>query len=88
MCGEAVAQNRALLVLAEGVSDAHVVAWLAEVNSQLPDYAQVHVWQRAAPFTAANGLLTANGRLRRDALLTRFPLVDLDSTAVAAQEHA
>lgn len=88
VCGEAVAQNRALLVLAEGVSDAHVVAWLAEVNSQLPDYAQVHVWQRAAPFTAANGLLTANGRLRRDALLTRFPLVDLDSTAVAAQEHA
>ena len=33
----------------------------------------VHRWLRAdAPFTRANGLLTANGRLRRAALAERY----------------
>jgi len=39
----------------------------------LPDYAQVHQWTRLdQPFTPANGLLTANGRPRREAILERY----------------
>jgi len=39
----------------------------------LPDYARVHHWLRAAePFTAGNGLATANGRLRRNALFNHY----------------
>jgi hypothetical protein len=39
----------------------------------LPDYARVHHWSRLdQPFTAANGLLTANGRPRRDAIVKHY----------------
>ena len=42
-------------------------------NETLPDYAQVHQWTRLPqPFTAANGLLTANGRPRRDAIVAQY----------------
>jgi long-subunit acyl-CoA synthetase (AMP-forming)/pyrroloquinoline quinone (PQQ) biosynthesis protein C len=46
---------------------------LDEINAGLPDYARVRAWIEAdAPFTAANGLATANGRLRRDAIRARY----------------
>lgn len=46
---------------------------LAEVNQGLPDYAQVRGFVRAdAPFNFADGLLTSNGRPRRDAILARY----------------
>jgi len=42
-------------------------------NSRLPDYAQIASWIRGeAPFGAANGLATANGRVRRDAVWARY----------------
>jgi hypothetical protein len=42
-------------------------------NARLPDYAQIAFWIRAeAPFSAANGLATANGRVRRDAVWSRY----------------
>lgn len=48
-------------------------AALDEVNAGLPDYARVaDVVLANAPFTAADGLLTANGRPRRDAILRRY----------------
>ena len=35
-------------------------------DARLPDYARVHDWIAAhEPFTPANGMSTANGRLRR-----------------------
>jgi len=37
-------------------------------NSRLPSYAQVRQWLRVPPFSACEGLATANGRLRRDAI--------------------
>lgn len=50
-----------------------VGAALDAVNAALPDYARVRAWVEAdAPFTAANGLATANGRLRRDAIRARY----------------
>ncbi|MER2097420.1 MAG: long-chain acyl-CoA synthetase, partial [Pseudomonas qingdaonensis] len=46
---------------------------VAQANQALPDYAQVHRWTRLEqPFTTANGLLTANGRPRRDAIVERY----------------
>ncbi len=72
--GEARASNVAVLVpRAAGVSDQALETAVREANAGLPDYARVHAWIRAhEPFTAANGLATANGRLRRDALLARY----------------
>jgi long-subunit acyl-CoA synthetase (AMP-forming) len=48
-------------------------AALAQVNAALPDYARVRDFVRAeAPFAFADGLLTGNGRPRRDAILARY----------------
>lgn len=72
--GEALAQNVAVLVPRRAeLSDAELQAAVERVNAGLPDYARVHHWLRAAePFSASNGLATANGRLRRDALLSHY----------------
>ncbi len=46
---------------------------LADINRGLPDYAHVADYIRAdAPFALDNGLLTGNGRLRRDAIARRY----------------
>ncbi|MFX5157855.1 hypothetical protein ABTC76_20825, partial [Acinetobacter baumannii] len=61
-----------LLVHAPDMDDAALSAWLTEVNASLPDYARVSRWVRLPePFTAAAGLLTANGRPRRDLITQR-----------------
>ena len=72
--GEALPENHALLwPLRTDCSDAQLAAAVAEANTGLPDYAQVHRWTRLAePFTTANGLLTANGRPKRDAIVARY----------------
>jgi len=42
---------------------------IAEANSVLPDYARIKYWLPAqAPFLPQNGQLTANGRLKREAI--------------------
>ena len=56
----------------DGVTDAEIDRGIAAANARLPEYAQVRHWARAPePFTFQNGLLTSNGRLRRDAILER-----------------
>jgi long-subunit acyl-CoA synthetase (AMP-forming) len=72
--GEGQPRNVALLwPLDPGCSDALLAAAVAKANATLPDYARVHVWMRLPePFTPANGLLTTNGRLRRDEILARY----------------
>jgi long-subunit acyl-CoA synthetase (AMP-forming) len=69
--GEARPWNIAVLVTsAEG--DA-VQAAINAANSRLPDYARIKEWLRAdAPFTVANGQLTATGRLRRQPLWQHY----------------
>ena len=42
------------------------------VNAVLPAYARIAEWREAAPFTPFNGQLTANGRLRRDAITSAY----------------
>lgn len=62
-----------LVPRAAGLPDAAIAAAVASVNLRLPDYARVGAWIRAdEPFTSANGLATANGRVRRDAVLARY----------------
>lgn len=72
--GEALAANVAVIVPRRAdCTDADIAAAVAAANATLPDYARVQRWLRAdAPFTPANGLLTANGRLRRAALVERY----------------
>jgi long-subunit acyl-CoA synthetase (AMP-forming) len=56
-----------------GLSRAGLAAALREVNAGLPDYAGVaDVVLADRPFSAADGLLTANGRPRRDAIAQRY----------------
>lgn len=72
--GEAQPENVAVVVPRDAcASDAQIDAAVSEVNRALPDYARAHRWLRATqPFDASNGLATANGRLRRDALVVRY----------------
>lgn len=73
--GEARAENVAVLVPRDpAVTNMQIEAAVGEVNARLPDYARVHQWVRARePFTDANGMATANGRLRRAAILQAYP---------------
>jgi long-subunit acyl-CoA synthetase (AMP-forming)/pyrroloquinoline quinone (PQQ) biosynthesis protein C len=61
----------ALLSAAEQISDAQIQAHLDTVNRTLPDYAQVKVWLRI-PASAWQGLYTANGRPKRQAITEHF----------------
>jgi long-chain acyl-CoA synthetase len=46
---------------------------LDSVNPGLPHYKQVRAFRRVSePFTVDNGLLTANGKLKRNAITERF----------------
>ncbi|KRD34669.1 long-chain acyl-CoA synthetase [Lysobacter sp. Root916] len=55
------------------LTDAQLRSALDQVNAQLPDYAQVRDIVRAdAAFSALDGLMTSNGRPRRDAIFARY----------------
>lgn len=55
------------------LDEAALLEALDDVNRGLPDYAQIRDIVRAdAPFSFADGLLTSNGRPRRDAILARY----------------
>lgn len=67
--GEALPGNVAVLVPTLGMPDSAVAQAIEAVNRELPRYARVHAWVAAdAPFSADNGLATANGRVRRQAV--------------------
>lgn len=71
--GEARPFLVALLWADTRIGDAALAGRLARVNAGLPDYAQVRRWLRLdEPLTTGNGLLTANGKPRRAAILERF----------------
>jgi long-chain acyl-CoA synthetase len=51
-------------------TDAELQAAVNAANARLPDYARVHRWSRGrAPFVAASGMATPNGRPQRAAIL-------------------
>lgn len=74
--GEAQPWSAALIVPRQlpGIdAENAIIAAVVAANQSLPDYARVRKWLVAhEPFTPQNGMLTANGRLRRDQILTRY----------------
>ncbi|HEU0283049.1 MAG TPA: AMP-binding protein [Gallionella sp.] len=69
--GEARPWNVAVIVPRGNTSEAinAVNQAIAEANSVLPDYARIKYWLPAqTPFLPQNGQLTANGRLKREAI--------------------
>lgn len=67
--GEAKPFNVAVVFARKGFNLDAVASDIHMVNSQLPDYARVSRFILAEQaFTPANGLLTTNGRLKRDAI--------------------
>lgn len=70
--GEARSFNVAVVVPQAGATQS-VEAALEAANRRLPDYAGVSALIPAeTPFTLANGLATANGRLHRDAIAAAY----------------
>lgn len=65
--GDGAAALSALIVPATAGAD--VAGAVARVNAQLPEYARIGSIRCCAPFTPQNGLLTGNGRLKREAIL-------------------
>jgi long-chain acyl-CoA synthetase len=60
-------------IVTGGVSRAQVQAAVDAVNPQLPHYKQVRAFHlHAEPFSIENGLLTANGKLKRDLIASRL----------------
>jgi long-subunit acyl-CoA synthetase (AMP-forming) len=72
--GEARENNVAIIQPAAAtIPDATINACVAAANELLPDYARIHQWLRTdAEFSSANGLLTATGKPRRDAVWTHY----------------
>jgi long-chain acyl-CoA synthetase len=71
--GESRPFNCAVIVPYPGTPRDDIDAALDKANRRLPDYAQVRSWISATePFTANNGLSTANGRLRRTAIFSQY----------------
>ena len=72
--GEARPAVAALVSPARGdMSSEDIERAVARANTRLPDYARVRRWvQMPEEPSLANGLLTANGRLRRNNVLARF----------------
>jgi long-chain acyl-CoA synthetase len=61
------------LLITGDVSDQQVHSALDAVNPTLPHYKQVRAFRIIMePFTIENGLLTANGKLKRDLIARRF----------------
>jgi long-chain acyl-CoA synthetase len=71
--GDARPWNVAVIFPAPGATDAEVDQAVAATNPTLPDYARVARWVRAdAPFTPANGQLTATGKPLRPAIFSAY----------------
>lgn len=65
-------------VSSNGLPAERIQAALEEINATLPHYKQVRVFHVIhEPFSIENGLLTANGKIKRDAVWARFaPEID------------
>ncbi len=72
--GDGEAALSAVVVPTPGADPARLHAQIEAVNATLPDYARVgRVVIADQPFSVDNGLATANGRPRRDAIAHRYP---------------
>lgn len=80
--GEGRPWNSAVLasrILPGQDTEAALNAAVESANRELPDYARIHRWIFAGkPFSVEDGLLTTNGRVRRDGVLAHYR-TELDS---------
>ncbi|MGA0734055.1 MAG: long-chain acyl-CoA synthetase, partial [Steroidobacteraceae bacterium] len=70
-----------------GVSAVDLDAAINAANRRLPDYAQIRRWNGLPePLTLLAGTLTANGRIRRDAVFSRYQnlIEDMYVNAIAS----
>lgn len=71
--GEASTHLRAVIVPSAAMDSAQLKPVIDEINNKLPDYARVRDFLiSSTPFLFENGLLTANGRLKRSAIAAQF----------------
>ncbi len=68
--GDGLPALRALLV--PGRPDVDFAEVVAAANATLPAYARIGEWREVAPFTPDNGMLSGNGKLRRQAILAAW----------------
>ncbi len=70
--GEGLAQNVALVQPRIGF-EGELETQIASLNQRLPDYARIHHWFKPEhPLTIESGLLTANGRPRRERIYQTY----------------
>ena len=89
--GDAHPQLCALVVpRSAGETDAAIESEVARANAALPDYARIAFWLRAeAPFSAADGSATPNGRVRRDVVWSRYGArIESRYPTLAGAQHA
>lgn len=73
LVGDAQPHCAALLYLSDAKAEAMLPAYLATVNQQLPDYAQIKKYLvLTQPLSVADGTLTANGRPRRAEVFKKY----------------
>ena len=71
--GEARPWNVALIVPRGNATATQIDQAIGDANLVLPDYARVKCWLQAdTPFLPQNGQLTANGRLKREAIQAQY----------------
>lgn len=71
--GEGQTSLSAVVVPRMGTTKALIEKTIAQVNTQLPDYARISQFVVASePFSFQNGLATANGRIRRGAIWSAY----------------
>ena len=71
--GDARAELIALIVpSAASVDSGQIDTAVTQVNTQLPEYAQIKHWQMVMPFSIANQQLTGTGRPRREAIAKAY----------------
>ncbi|WP_226668776.1 AMP-binding protein [Microbulbifer aggregans] len=71
--GDAQPYCSALIFPMPGSAPAQVSHWLGELNQSLPDYARIRHWVALPrPLGYADGLLTANGRPRRERIAEQY----------------
>ncbi|MFK7732559.1 MAG: AMP-binding protein [Pseudomonadales bacterium] len=71
--GEAESHLSAVVVSALNYDCINLQTLIRKRNESLPDYAQIKKWVLAdAPFKSENGLLTANGKPKRDAIFAHY----------------
>ena len=84
--GDGDATLSALIVPSSMTAD--IAAGVAAANANLPDYARVAAWQMSRPFLPVDGTLTANGRMRRDAIVARVAAMPFFDRLVSATAPA